>query len=702
MSTADVTNRPGGVKLRWIASQERLLPIVFLMLGMGFVVLPQTHFASAIPGDLGDARFNGIILEHVYRWFSGLEESLWSPRFFYPYTGALSFSDAHFGTVAIYALQRWLGLDPDTAYIGWYLAGFILNYAACYYVARQLGLRPLASAMAAFVFSFAMPVVAQSGHAQLGYRFAVPLAMFALHRVLSGSLADLANLAIWATVQFYCSIYIGYFLLLLMFAYAIAFIGGRIFLDRRPFQAAFDLAARGRDFLWRPALIVAVCLIATGALFAPYAYYSSQYGFGRGAAEIQAMLPRLASYLLADGSSWWQTLSSKLDGVPVRHEQQLFVGIFAILLATMGALNGASRFARICTLSIAILVLLTLSWRGISLYMFVQQLPMASAVRAVSRIILVILFPIALLVGLGIDRLVSIKKRRALFASFAAFLVAGVIAESATIRQASVPLAEWRAYEIERMAHLPGEVPRDAILFVPSAPDVARYMTELDGMAIAQRLGVSTINGYSGNAPVGFGLIDEPCQDLINRLVGHAQSARINRELLRELMSKVLFVGRDVNCELPDTLPVRSRHFGALAMRQYRDMSIELPNLEITDSKQLVQDVVVRNASDKPLPSLSASGNPIFLSWRMVRLEAPVPGALDWTPRIELVEDVPANGILQQREFISAPSQSGRYRVQWTLVQEGIRWFHNAGMSIAQSDALIVVGDDGVVTLDAL
>ena len=51
-----------------------------------------------IPGDLGDARFNSVILEHLYQWVTGTAPKLWSPRFFYPFENTLAFSDNHFAS----------------------------------------------------------------------------------------------------------------------------------------------------------------------------------------------------------------------------------------------------------------------------------------------------------------------------------------------------------------------------------------------------------------------------------------------------------------------------------------------------------------------------------------------------------------------------------------------------------------------------
>ena len=71
---------------RWLA------PVVLLALGFWFVPLAHTCHMACVPGDLGDARFNGVILEHFYRWLVGKEASLLSPSFFFPMPGAVTFS----------------------------------------------------------------------------------------------------------------------------------------------------------------------------------------------------------------------------------------------------------------------------------------------------------------------------------------------------------------------------------------------------------------------------------------------------------------------------------------------------------------------------------------------------------------------------------------------------------------------------------
>src|SRR5215467_12017890 len=54
------------------------------------------------PGDLGDARFNLSILEHLFQWVSGTVILLSSPSMFYPFPDTLFFSDTHFGSAIFY------------------------------------------------------------------------------------------------------------------------------------------------------------------------------------------------------------------------------------------------------------------------------------------------------------------------------------------------------------------------------------------------------------------------------------------------------------------------------------------------------------------------------------------------------------------------------------------------------------------------
>ena len=100
---------------------------------------------------------------------------------------------------------------------GWYILGYILNFTAATYVLWRLGFKSLAVGFGAFFFAFGMPLLAQEGHAQLLYRFGIPLAGYLLWRFhQSPRLWTLIWMGTFLVWQFFLSIYMGVFLLFLL------------------------------------------------------------------------------------------------------------------------------------------------------------------------------------------------------------------------------------------------------------------------------------------------------------------------------------------------------------------------------------------------------------------------------------------------------------------------------------------------------
>jgi hypothetical protein len=111
-------------KSRKIVLSKSVMTFVFLLsIGLFGYLLPVIGNFTMIPGDLGDARFNSVVLEHGYQWLTGQATQLWSPSFFYPYERVLGLSDNHFGSGWSYSLLRSLGMPREMAYsAGMYLA----------------------------------------------------------------------------------------------------------------------------------------------------------------------------------------------------------------------------------------------------------------------------------------------------------------------------------------------------------------------------------------------------------------------------------------------------------------------------------------------------------------------------------------------------------------------------------------------------
>jgi hypothetical protein len=492
-------------EVRWTRGDWAAV-VLFFVIGMVVVVLRETSFFKGTPGDVADPRFNSVVLEHVYRWFTGQAGSLWDPSFFYPFTGVLAFSDNHFGSAPFYIALRLLGLDRYAAFSGWFVIGSALNYVACCYLLRKLGFSALAAATGAFLYSFSLPVTAQVGHAQLTYRFAVPLAMAALLNLYEGrDLRSLGWLAFWVAVQFYCTIYIGVFLVLLVAGWTLgAYAAG--WRQRRseplPHRAVFQsVVASTTETRLAVAALCALSILALAYLLGTYEAVAAKYGFHRDYVEIATMLPRFVSYFQAEHSMLWDRLIAPYYRPPMVWEHYLFVGFAAYLLFVLGIALQWGRLVLKALVAYALLVIATFSLFDHSLYWFLFALPGFNSIRAVTRIWFVEVIPFAIIVAAAVD---GLGRRKATAATVSVLLlVVLVLVESVTFKANTTSRRVLEDRITSLRTQLPAKLPPDAILFVALPLDKPAARGAIDAMILAQDLGLPTLNGYSGNQPPG-------------------------------------------------------------------------------------------------------------------------------------------------------------------------------------------------------
>jgi hypothetical protein len=550
------------------------------LLGMFFVVWPGVR-GGRMPADLGDGRFNAYMLEHFHRWITGREpEGFWNAPFFYPFPWVTAFSDNFLGTGPVYSLFRWAGLDGGDAFRWWYLAGYAANYAACAWVLTKLRLRAVAVAAGAFIFTFNMAALAHGIHAQLVWRCGIPLAAWFFCRALrDGRLADWLWCGFWFVWQFYAGVYTGTFLAMLLVALGAAVAVVNVPPRMRPggtfgkalagiFIAPTAAAWRDADALRRGAVAAgfAVLAAAMAALLYPYLHASALYGFQRPWGVTYWMLPRVWSYLYSYNSLLWPEDLQIFSGLPYKAEHAMFTGaavwaLFAMSAVAIqrGRVGGEWRRPLLQPLLLAMLglVALTLMAFHLTLYRLVYALPGLGAIRAVTRIIVVLLFPVAMVCAVGVDALLErarelqTARRGAAVAMRAALavLLAGVVLEAVLIRHIATRKAGWQSQLTTMQAaldamHLPSmpPAPPDArpVLFVPLRPGELYFYAELDGMMLAQQNGFATLNGYSGNMPPGIDLSTDGAS-AANRLLAYFNFLGIADESrARALAARVL------------------------------------------------------------------------------------------------------------------------------------------------------------------
>jgi hypothetical protein len=511
-------------RIGWALAAALLGIIVF-----GYL-MPATAYFTAVPGGFGVPRHNSVVLEHLYRVVTGYSAGLWNPDFYYPFKGSLAFSDNHLGSGVTYVLGRLMGLSREHAFDLWFVTGAVLNFASALYVIRRLGMTTAAAALGAFFFAYAVPVPVQDHHAQLIHRFAVPLAMLAMWQMFERRrLVDCARVAFFTVWQFYCSIYLGLFLV-----YLLAALGAGILFLRRPFEWTkwrSNLAAERSSAKLAAGGLLLVSAAAFVYLVGNYFLISRSYSLEhwRPIEVISRMLPRPGSYLIADTSPLLSWLGRDVN-VPDRWEHQLFIGFGALALIVTAAVSGwrgraaVPRLAGVMLVALAVLVLGTLWIDYVSLYYLVAWLPGIKDIRAVSRIILVMLAPLSVLVALGADAILRWLKP----GGRGALPVLGGLAillaiEPLSVNQYSTPIAKWRERLDTVRVLLPPAMPKDAILLVrTSSSDVYEQIhSEIDAMMLGQDLGYPVLNGYSAFAPPGYRL--RPCILARGRLMGYSR-----------------------------------------------------------------------------------------------------------------------------------------------------------------------------------
>jgi len=478
-----------------------------LCVGLGalflFAALWVTFKSGRLPGDPGDTRFNQVILEHGFNWMSGRVERFWDAFFFYPAQNVIAYSDAHLGTLPVYALLRWTGLDRDFALLWWFQICCAASMASCHFALRRLNMAFLPALCGAFIFAFSIPVLAQFNHVQLMPRFFVPLAFLCLLRLL-----ELRQTRYWYALlacviaQTYCGIYGGYFLILCLFATALF-----------PLLRNFRAGTLGpRTLRARLSLVIRSGLLASTLLplAIPYIRAASAVGV-RNWKEISTMLPRVASYLHAPDSLLWKTVLNSEKNLPMQHEHVLFLGLVPLLaLVALGLRavrsrdnDAETRRDQIMLAGFFLAVLLTLHWNGYSPYRLMTLSPGASSIRAVSRIMLTLLFPVAYALARTMTLGLASVRGPAVARTVLGVLLAicCVLDQRADIMTYSMATARAGVEKIKTAMHRSGES-----VFWVHTPDPAKqdFMIHLSAMLAAQELGTKIINGYSGNIPPGY------------------------------------------------------------------------------------------------------------------------------------------------------------------------------------------------------
>ena len=485
-----------------------MIALIFLAgLWFFFGQLVLTKF-DAVPGDLGDSRFNAIVLEHGYRYLGGdgWHRPLWSPKWsFFPHKDVLAYSDNLFGTLPLYVLARCVGLGELAAFDTWVVILTVANFASMVLLLRELGLSRLSAALGGFVFAFAMPRGQQLNHLQLFPQFFTPLCFFCLVKMRGLRPWTAYGAVGCAVLQLYAAIYVGWFLALALGIGAT--VTALIAVFSRDFRNSLSVRLRR---LWLHAIAAAlvgmVVLLPLG-----FHYMRALREVGpRNYDEISGMLPRVTSYLLpADYTALYHPWMLKLkQGLPVAHEQVMFAGFLVMLSASIMLVSLTLKPRRIAANAwncvwIAIwlgTVFATLFVNGSLWNVLHRVIPGGGAIRAVSRVVLLQLLPL----GAATAWVANWIEKRAGVVVAALFAVL-VVVENSGAANYHFSAREQKARIDRTISELAAE-PCAAFVLTGTEPS---YITQIDAMWASLETQTPTLNGYSGNSPRKW-QFDEP------------------------------------------------------------------------------------------------------------------------------------------------------------------------------------------------
>ena len=244
-------------------------------------------------------------------------------------------------------------------------------------------------------------------------------------------------------------------------------------------------------------------------LVAPMAYHYLKAARDVGARpfwDIALMIPPLQSWFYLGGQSWlysWQPRFDLFQSITYEHEQHLGVGWVTLILAVIGFHQFQKKqggWATVAGLSaITILLLTTLYPGGFTPWKYLFRLiPGAVAIRALSRIALLMLIPLSI----GFAYLLETRK------SLGAAMLLGFIC----VLEQAQHIDAYDKFRLRKgVAAIAAQIDKGCATFFysPVYADNRRevppqYELHIDAMWAALQTGIPTINGYSGNFPKGW------------------------------------------------------------------------------------------------------------------------------------------------------------------------------------------------------
>jgi len=557
---APVSGDPSDVGRR--SSMWGPLPTGVAVLGMwllGMVSFYREVVASGfdrVQANLTDPRLLVFISEH-WRDVLGGRVGWRDLPFFYPATGTLGISDALLLHQVAYQPMRMLGVDPFVSFQVTLMMFVTVGFASMFVLLRRvLGVRLGFALAGAFTFAFANNIAVKSLHGQLYAVQLLPvLALLVVAAHAAARRREVVRSALWSSAAglllaavFMTSFYVGWFALFIGLSVALGVTVTAWPVVRQWWRW---VVANPRDALV-PAGVgmgaFAVGLIPFAALYLPVLGTSGS----RSSEEMLALASSPEELLnLGKWNLLWGRVVGLYDADAARQMNSLTPILWLSSIVLVAVLFWALRHhgvwvrlrLRVATGALAaVVVLLLVSLRigGRSIWEIVLEVvPGAQAIRAVSRIQLVLGFVLVLVWAAVVDLAWGALRAgpKALRGTFPLARIGQMaivaVAFLVVVEQIQIDSRDQLEPAAERalVDAVPAPPPGCSAFFVVNPSDRSDIAVQLDAALIGQHLGVPTLNGYGGLPVPGWWLVGVDAPDYLDRVRAWAGYANLSDDL---------------------------------------------------------------------------------------------------------------------------------------------------------------------------
>jgi hypothetical protein len=404
--------------------------------------------------------------------------SLWDGKIFYPYSQSLALSEPLFLSSLFYRFFYLLTSQVILSLNLTLVLFFLLNYFAMFFLSRLI-LKPLASIVAATIFSYSMLRLGHLCHIHLLPQFIFPITLFFIvlfekkqkNRYLLFSILALS-------AQFYFSLALG----ILLFVSLLPYFVWKIYIKKISFKQV---------------LILALSFIATSAPLLYTFYKNSQsLGFYRTLSDGRVFRASPLSYFTPPANHFYEKIFSVINFQDIaRQEKSLFIGFLCLTLTLLGFYflkKEKNRYFPILAMSFIFVIVISMgSYLGLYNILF-YLIPLMKGLRTPARFALSYLFICSLLSGYAFEK-ISQKTKKIQPLVFILFLFLFLIENRFRIPKTQV-YERW-ADSVQFLAITPKKEPT---IFFPMDYEEAYHMyaSTLHNHPIA--------NGWAGFTPESY------------------------------------------------------------------------------------------------------------------------------------------------------------------------------------------------------